>query len=77
VLHLDVLKADRLLHLPPRFLLPRLGVSSCFGTGWHPPPLLPVFRCYSLRPLLFVVLGFRVTTLTRFVENTCNICISK
>ena len=24
---------------------------------------------YSLHPLLFVVLGFRVTTLTRFVEK--------
>ena len=28
VLHLNVSKVDRVLHLPPRFLLPRLGVSS-------------------------------------------------
>jgi hypothetical protein len=28
VLHLDVLKVDRVLHLRPRILLPHLGVSS-------------------------------------------------
>ena len=28
VLYLDVSKLDRVLHLPHRFLLPRLGVSS-------------------------------------------------
>ena len=28
VLHVNVLKVDRVLHLPPRLLLPRLGVSS-------------------------------------------------
>ena len=28
MLHLDVSKVDRTLHLPPRFLLPHLGVSS-------------------------------------------------
>ena len=28
VLHLDVSKIDRVLYLPPRFLLPHLGVSS-------------------------------------------------
>jgi hypothetical protein len=28
VLHLNVSKVDRVLRLPPRFLLPRLGVSS-------------------------------------------------
>ena len=28
VLHVNVLKVDQVLHLPPRLLLPRLGVSS-------------------------------------------------
>ena len=28
VLHLDVSKVDQMLHLPPRFLLPRIGISS-------------------------------------------------
>jgi hypothetical protein len=28
MLHLDVLQVDRVLHLPPYLLLPRLGVSS-------------------------------------------------
>ena len=28
MLHVNVLKVDRVLHLPPRLLLPRLGVSS-------------------------------------------------
>jgi len=32
---------------------------------------------YFLRPKKSVVLGFRVTTLTQFVENVCNIYISK
>ena len=32
---------------------------------------------YSLRPKKSVVLGFRATSLTRFLENTCNIYISK
>jgi hypothetical protein len=31
VLHLDVLKVDRVLHLPPRFLLPHIGVSSSWA----------------------------------------------
>jgi hypothetical protein len=31
---------------------------------------------YSLRPYLFVVIGVRTKSLTRFVENTCNICSS-
>jgi len=34
-------------------------------------------REYSLCPLLSVVFGFHATNLIRFVENTCNICISK
>ena len=42
VLHLDVLKVGRVLHLPPRFLLSRLDVSSSVvGLGIRcPPPLL-------------------------------------
>jgi hypothetical protein len=51
----------------------------------HLPQLLPKKKMLAsfahidilLCPLLFVVLGFRVTTLTRFIENMCNICISK
>ena len=35
VLHLDVSKVDRVLHLPPRLLLPRLGVSSSPSTTLH------------------------------------------
>jgi hypothetical protein len=39
VLHLDVSKVDRMLHLSPRFLLSCLGVSSSFPTPTgHPPP---------------------------------------
>jgi hypothetical protein len=35
-------------------------------------------RCNDvLHPLLSVVVGVRATSLTRFIENTCNICISK
>jgi hypothetical protein len=34
-------------------------------------------RKYSLCPFLIVAVGVRATSLTRFVENTCNICISK
>jgi hypothetical protein len=30
VLHLDVSKVDRVLHLPPRFSAPCLGVSSSY-----------------------------------------------
>ena len=49
VFHLDVLKVDRVLHPPPRLLLPCLGVSSSRcrlgiqtrGTGGHCP--LPLF----------------------------------
>jgi hypothetical protein len=44
VLHLDVSKLDEVFHLPPRFLMPRLGVSSSFpASSGHlspPPPLL-------------------------------------
>ena len=36
-----------------------------------------VIGYYSLRPKKSVVLGFCTTSLTRFVENTCNIFISK
>ena len=42
--YLDVSKVDRVLHLTPRFLLPRLGVSFFFrrqlGIRRAPPPLL-------------------------------------
>jgi hypothetical protein len=34
VLHLDVSKVDRLLHLPPRLLLPCLGAPPPPDTGW-------------------------------------------
>ena len=34
-------------------------------------------RFYSLCFFLFVVFGVRTTTLTRFIENTCNIYITK
>jgi hypothetical protein len=30
---------------------------------------------YSLRPQKSVVVGFCATSLTKFVENMCNICI--
>jgi hypothetical protein len=36
-----------------------------------------VFMLYSLCPKLSFALGFHAASLTRFVENTCNICISK
>ena len=36
-----------------------------------------MLHIYSLRPKKSVVLGFRITSLTRFVKNTCNIFISK
>jgi hypothetical protein len=32
---------------------------------------------YYFRPKITVILGFRVKSLTRFIENTCTICISK
>jgi hypothetical protein len=35
VLHLDVSKVDRMLHLPPRLLLPCLGVSSLPSAVLH------------------------------------------
>jgi hypothetical protein len=38
VLHLDVAKVDRVLHLPSHFLLPRLGVSFRHRLGIHPLP---------------------------------------
>ena len=34
-------------------------------------------RSYFLCPFLIVAVVVRVTSLTRFVENTCNICIFK
>jgi len=34
-------------------------------------------RFYPSVPKKSVVLGFRTTSLTRFVENTCDICVSK
>jgi hypothetical protein len=37
----------------------------------------PTVVKYSLCPKLFVVFGFHIANLTRFVKNTCNICISK
>ena len=36
VLHLDILKVDRVLHLPPHLLLPCLGVSSLPSAALHP-----------------------------------------
>jgi hypothetical protein len=36
VLHLDVSKVDRMLHIPPRLLLSRLGVLSSPSTALHP-----------------------------------------
>ena len=33
--------------------------------------------CYSLCLLLNIIFYFRATNLTRFIENTCNIYISK
>jgi hypothetical protein len=33
---LDVSKVDRVLHLPPRLLLPRLDVSSSSSAALHP-----------------------------------------
>jgi hypothetical protein len=36
VLYLDVLKVDRVLHLPSRFLLSHLGVSSSHYVALHP-----------------------------------------
>jgi hypothetical protein len=36
VLYLDVSKVDRVLHFPPRFLLPRLGVFSSPSAALHP-----------------------------------------
>ena len=42
---------------------------------------LTAFGCqkaiYSLCPFLSVLVGVRVTSLTRFIEKMCNICISK
>jgi hypothetical protein len=37
----------------------------------------PEEKSYSPCPKLFVAFGFHATSLTRFVENMCNICISK
>jgi hypothetical protein len=42
MLHLDVSKLDRVLHLHPRFLLPRLGVFSSPASGGIRCPL-PLF----------------------------------
>jgi hypothetical protein len=43
VLHLNISKVDWVLHLPPGFLLPHLGVSSSSRRwlGIRPPPVLP------------------------------------
>jgi hypothetical protein len=38
VLHLDVSKVGRMLHFPPRFLLPHLGISSSRRRAKHPSP---------------------------------------
>jgi hypothetical protein len=46
VLHLNVSKVDRVLHLSPRFLLPRLGVSD--SSSWR--------RLGIRRPLPFSIL---------------------
>ena len=34
-------------------------------------------RDYSLYPQLTIAVGFRVESLTQFIENMCSICISK
>jgi hypothetical protein len=36
-----------------------------------------VLLTYSLRPQKSVVVDFRTATLTGFVENMCDICVSK
>jgi hypothetical protein len=36
ILHLNVLKVDGVLHLPPHLLLPRLVSPPPPGTGWAP-----------------------------------------
>ena len=43
VLYLDVSKVTRMLYLPPRFLQPRLGVSSSASRRW-----LGIHRTLSL-----------------------------
>ena len=49
VLHLDVSKIDRVLHLPS-FLLPRLSVSSSFQhRAGHPPPPRPLLDAGNVR----------------------------
>jgi hypothetical protein len=35
------------------------------------------FHTYYLRPFISITVGVRITSLTRFIENMCNICISK
>jgi hypothetical protein len=42
-LHLNISKVDRMLHLPPRLLLPRLGVSSSSRRRLGIRRLLPLF----------------------------------
>jgi hypothetical protein len=41
----------------------------------EPPPL--AYMTYSLRPKKSVVVSSRATSLTGFVENACNIYVSK
>jgi hypothetical protein len=37
----------------------------------------PTLYIYSFHPFISVAMGMHATSLTRFIENTCNICISK
>jgi hypothetical protein len=64
------------------YSVPCIGQQKPVMLGTHElQPLMnhPDFRIdhCSLRPLLSVAIGIRATSLTRFIENTCNICISK
>jgi hypothetical protein len=50
VFHLNVSKVDRVLHLPPCFMLPRLGVSSSSQRRiGHPPPPPPLLDASNVR----------------------------
>ena len=38
---------------------------------------LSTTKCYLLRPKITVAVDVHATSLTRFIENVCNICMSK
>jgi hypothetical protein len=38
---------------------------------------LRLLVCYSLHPKNIIILGFRITSLTKFIENTCKFYILK